>query len=99
MDNKAKLTPCACFSHDESGSRLRIDIEMPGVDKKNIKLEMRKNSFCLSAPKSENSEYASCCNLHHEIEPEKTEAKYENGLLRIFSPIKDWEKKVDVTIH
>ncbi len=99
MSEKNRLTPCACFSHDETGGRLRIDIEMPGVKREDIQLEMRKNSVCLSAPKNENSEYASCFNLHHEIEPEKTEARYENGLLRIFSPIKDWDKKVKVTVH
>jgi hypothetical protein len=30
--------------------------------------------------------------------PEKTEAKYESGLLRIFAPIRDWEHKVNVMI-
>ena len=99
MAEKNRLTPCACFSHDESGARLRIDLEMPGVKRDDIKLEMRRNSFCVSAPKSENSEYSSCFMLTHEIEPEKAEAKYENGLLRIFSPIKDWEHKVSVPVH
>jgi HSP20 family protein len=99
MNGKSKLTSCACFSHDEAGGRLRIDIEMPGVNREDIRLQMRNRSFCVPAPGKEDSEYASCFSLHHEIEPEKTEAKYENGLLRIFSPIKDWGKKVDVTIH
>jgi hypothetical protein len=31
--------------------------------------------------------------------PEKTEAKYESGLLRIFSPIKGWEQKVDIMVQ
>ncbi|OGP92342.1 MAG: hypothetical protein A2156_14760 [Deltaproteobacteria bacterium RBG_16_48_10] len=99
MNDKTKLTPCTCFSHDETGGRLRIDLEMPGVSKDDIKLEMRKNSFCVRAPKSENSEYSRCFLLTHEIEPGKSEAKYENGLLRIFCPIRDWEHKVNVPIH
>jgi len=37
--------------------------------------------------------------LSHEIDPEKTEAKYDSGLLRIFAPIKDWEHKVSVTVQ
>jgi hypothetical protein len=34
MDEKIKVMPCACFSHDDQGGRLKIDMEMPGVDKK-----------------------------------------------------------------
>jgi hypothetical protein len=33
LNFKAKLTPCACFSHDETGGCLKIEVEMPGVDK------------------------------------------------------------------
>jgi len=33
------------------------------------------------------------------VESEKAEAKYENGLLKIFAPIKDWEHKVNVMIQ
>ena len=94
MTDKSRTTPCACFSHDEERGRLRIDLEMPGANKDDIKLEMRKDSFCVSAPI-----YSSCFMLPHEVEPDRTEAKYENGLLRIFSPIKDWEHKVSVPIQ
>jgi HSP20 family molecular chaperone IbpA len=37
--------------------------------------------------------------LAHEVMPDKTEAKYESGLLRIFAPMKDWEHKVNVTVQ
>jgi hypothetical protein len=55
------------------GGRLRIDMEMPGVDKKDISLEMRKNSFCVSAPRGQDTEYSGCFKFAHEIVPEKTE--------------------------
>ena len=99
MDNKVRIMPCACFSHDDQGGGIRIDIEMPGVDKKDISLEMRKDSFCVSAPRGQDTEYSGCFNLAHEVVPEKTEAKYESGLLRIFAPIKDWDRRVNVTIQ
>ena len=98
MDDKVRIQPCACISHDDQDGRLRIDMEMPGVDKKDISLEMRKDSFCVSAPRGHDTEYSGCFNLAHEVVPEKTEAKYEDGLLRIFAPIKDWDRKVNVTI-
>jgi len=65
---------------------------MPGANKSDIKLDMRSDSLCLSAPRGEDAEYSTCFMLSHEVEPEKTEARYENGLLRIFSPIKGWRK-------
>jgi HSP20 family protein len=99
MNEKIKVMPCACFSHDDQGGRLRIDMELPGVDKKDIKLEMRKDSFCVTAPRGGDTEYSGCFMLAHEVFPEKTEAKYESGLLRIFALIRDWEHKVNVSIQ
>ncbi len=99
MNNRAKVTPCACFSHDDRDGRFKIELELPGVDKKDIKLDMRKDSFCVSAPRGEDTEYSGCFMLAHEVVPEKTEARYESGLLRIFTPIRDWESKVNVQIE
>jgi HSP20 family molecular chaperone IbpA len=59
---------------------------MPGVSKKDISLEMRKDSFCVSAPRGD-SHYSGCFRLTHEVEPDRAEAKYEDGLLRVFAPI------------
>ena len=98
MDNKIRVTPCACISHDDQGGGLRIEMEMFGVDKRDISLEMRKDSFCVSAPRGQDTEYSGCFNLAHEVLPEKTEARYESGLLKIFAPIRDWDRKVNVTI-
>ncbi|OGP89327.1 MAG: hypothetical protein A2157_10265 [Deltaproteobacteria bacterium RBG_16_47_11] len=90
--------PYPCYYHDEKEGCLRIELGLPGVEKKDIKLEMGKDSFCVSAP-TEHTEYSGCFMLGHEVVPEKTEAKFENCLLRIFTPIKDWEQKVNVMIQ
>ena len=99
MNSRSNVTPCACFSHDEQEGRYKIELELPGVDKKDIQLGMRKNSFCVSAPRGEDTEYSGCFMLAHEVVPEKTEARYESGLLRIFTPMKDWESKVNVMVQ
>ncbi len=96
---RRKVSPCTCFSHDEKEGRLGIEVQLPGVDKQDISLEMRKDSFCVSAQKGEDTEYAGCFMLAHQIETDKAQAKYENGLLRIFAPIKDWDKKTHVAIQ
>ncbi|MGQ9646637.1 MAG: Hsp20/alpha crystallin family protein [Thermodesulfobacteriota bacterium] len=99
MDERAKVTPCACFSHDDRDGRFKIELELPGVDKKDIKLDMRKDSFCVSALRGTDTEYSGCYMLAHEIIPVKAEAQYESGLLRVFAPIRDWEHKVSVTVQ
>ena len=99
MNNRTKVMPCACFSHDDKDGRFKIELELPGVDKKDIKLDMRKDSFCVSAPRGEDTEYSGCFMLAHEVVPEKTEARYESGLLRIFAPMRDWESKVNVMVQ
>ena len=58
MDNRVKITPCTCVSHDKDHGRLKVELEIPGVDKKDIKLDMKKDSFCISAPRSEDTEYS-----------------------------------------
>lgn len=99
MNNRTRYTPCACFSHDDKDGRLKIELELPGVNKHDISLDMRKDSFCVSASRGEDAEYSGCYMLAHEIHPEKTEAKYENGLLRIFAPLKDWEHKISIPVQ
>ena len=52
---------------------------MPGVDKNDFKLDMRRDVLCLSAPRGNDGEYSSCFNLSHEVEPEKTEARFSSS--------------------
>jgi len=99
MNNKMLLAPCVCVTHDDHNGRLNIEMELPGVEKKDIKLDMKKDGFCISAPRGEDTEYSGCFWLAHEVLPDKAEAKYESGLLRIFAPIKDWEQNVTIPIQ
>ena len=98
MEDRKKVTPCTCFSLDDRQERLNITVEMPGVDKNSISLDMWRDSFCVSAPREE-TEYSGCFMLAHEVEPDRAEARYENGLLNIFAPMKDWEKKTRIPIQ
>jgi len=87
---KARFSPFVTLSHHLDGQRLRINVELPDVDEKNISLDMKKDSFCISAPRN-GVEYSGCFLLDHEVEPEKTETKYEDGVFRIITPFKGWE--------
>ena len=74
-------------------------MELPGVAKKDIALDLRRDSFCVSAPRGEDTVYAGCYILAHQVMPEKAEAKYDSGLLRIYAPVKDREEEVIVHIQ
>ncbi len=99
MNNRTKFTPCVCVSHDDENGRLKIELELPGVDKKDISLEMMKDRFCLSAPRGEEIEYSGCFWLAHEVLPEKAEAKFESGLLTIFVPVKELGEKINIMVQ
>jgi HSP20 family molecular chaperone IbpA len=72
---------------DEKHENLYIEVELPGVDKKDIHLSMHEDSFMIRAPKGDEEyvgSYAVCC----PIEYEKARATYKNGLLTINVPYK-----------
>ena len=82
MDDKIRVTPVACVSHDDQSGGIRIEMEMPGADKKDISLEMRKDSFCVSAPRGQYTEYSGCFALSHEVLPEKAEPNMKMAFSR-----------------
>ena len=79
------IVPVARFSHDAEA--YAIDFELPGVDKERIELNVSPQSLCVAGSR-EDVEFAGCWTLAHEVDEEKTEAKYENGLLQLRIPLK-----------
>jgi HSP20 family molecular chaperone IbpA len=89
-NDRIKVAPEVCSYVDDNHTKLTLEISIPGVKKENIKLKMHDDSFNISAPREDNNtEYvatrAFCC----PVQPDKAEAKYENGLLKIEIPFKD----------
>ncbi len=91
METKRMVSPFASLSHEKDGRRLRIDIELPDVNQENISLDMKNDGFCILASGNKDIDYQGCYDLGHEVEPEKTESKYEDGLFRILTPFKGGE--------
>jgi HSP20 family protein len=85
---KISVTPdvCSYFSNDDT--KLIVEVSLPGVKKDDISLKLLEDSVFLSAPRDDKKyvlTLATCC----PIVPLRTEAKYENGLLRVTAPLKD----------
>jgi len=91
---RTKVSLFISLSHDLWRKQLKIDVKLPEVDEKNISLEMKEHSFCITAPRN-GIEYSGCFLLDYEAEPGKTETKYEDGVFRIFTPFKgsgEWDR-------
>lgn len=84
MDDKLWCVPVIYISHNEM--EFNIVVELAGVNKKDINLEMTDSGFCLTAQRKD-CNYSGCYSLAHEINPEAVKAEYENGLLKIKAPI------------
>lgn len=84
-DERPIIIPTACFCHDDK--EYSIEFELPGVDKEHIELEIGEQSLCVSGSRDD-AEYSGCYSLAHEVDEDKAEAKYENGLLRLKIPLK-----------
>jgi len=96
---KKKVSADICSYIDEDKGALELEINVPGVSKKDIKLRMHDDSFNLIAPR-ESFDYVTTGNFCCPVKASDAIANYENGLLKISVPFKDpMEDSVDVIIH
>ena len=79
-------------------TKLIIEFAIPGAPADTIDVKILEDSVHLTAP-AKDFEYVSALALGWPVKPGKTEAVYENGLLRIEVPFKDpMEDATKVTI-
>ncbi len=93
----------------ESEKAFYLDLAIPGMDRKNLKIELKDDTLTISSEyKEENEEknegyrrkefsYSTFCRsfyLPENIDSEKIEASYKDGVLEIEIPKKEEEKKV-----
>lgn len=98
MAEKAKLrvSPSACVWHDRE--KYTMEVELAGVEKKNIDFQMSEMSFCLKAPRND-TEYFGCWVLAHAVDPNKAKATFKNGLLKVTAPLAKPFKGVKLSIE
>jgi HSP20 family molecular chaperone IbpA len=85
MADKTRISPTVCAMPDEKNENLHIEVELPGVEKKDIVLSMHEDGFFIQASRDDLEfvgSYAVCC----PIDTDKAKAKYNNGLLSIDVP-------------
>lgn len=83
------IMPGYCVSHDSKEYTMQLDL--PGVDKKDIDLEIGENGLCVNAPRKEEI-FTGCWVLAHEVKQNEAKAHFENGLLTITVPLAEMLK-------
>ncbi|MHA2006947.1 MAG: Hsp20/alpha crystallin family protein [Promethearchaeota archaeon] len=97
--DKFIISPDLCAWADDSEEVYKIEIQLPGVDKEDIKLKMHEDSFFIKGETDDTiyiGSYGICC----PVIPEETKAVYHQGLLKIDVPFKESVfHSVDVNIE
>jgi HSP20 family protein len=77
---------------DEKNGMIRLLLEMPGVEKQDIKVEATEESAVITAEK-EDRKYRSEIGFKAPVRPESGKAEYKNGMLEISFSLKDKANK------
>jgi HSP20 family molecular chaperone IbpA len=83
------LVPAEMFAClDEKGENYLLEIELPGVDKKNIELGMHED---IVSVRTERADAMLVGHLHFplRVAPRKAEAAFKQGLLTVKVPVKE----------
>jgi HSP20 family molecular chaperone IbpA len=83
-----RVAPNSVAYADEENLKLVVEFAIPGAPTDTIDLKILEDSVHLSAP-ARDIEYVAALALAWPVKPDKAEAIYENGLLRIEVPFKD----------
>ena len=95
---RIKIAPNTVAYPDEKTLKLIVEFAIPGAPTDTIDLKILEDSVHLNAP-ARDIEYVAALTLAWAVKPEKAEATYEDGLLRVEVPFKDpMEDAVKVVI-
>jgi len=87
-ENRIRVAPNTVAYADGEKNRLVVEFAIPGAPTDSIDLKLLPDSVHLTAP-ARDVEYVSALALAWPVKPDKAEATYEDGLLRIEVPFKD----------
>jgi len=88
LENRIRVAPNTVAYADEENHKLVVEFAIPGAPTDTIDVKLLPDSVHLTAP-ARDVEYVSALALARPVKPDKAEAIYENGLLRIEVPFKD----------
>jgi HSP20 family molecular chaperone IbpA len=93
---KVHVQPICCCGVDEREEYVIADMEMPGVEKKDIDIRAFEDGFRINAPRQDLF-YTGVYHVGCEIDAAKTRATYQNGILHLEIPIKSMPDETKIT--
>src|SRR6476619_3865701 len=95
---RMKVAPDTVAYADGESHTLVVEFAIPGAPTATVDVKVLQDSIHLTAP-ARDIEYVAALALGWPVKPDKAEATYDNGLLRIELPLKDpMEDAVQVAI-
>ena len=95
---RMKVSPDTVAYSDAENRKLVVEFAIPGAPVDTVDVKILKDSVHLTAP-ARDVEYVASLALAWPVKPDKAEATYQHGLLRIEVPFKDpMEDAVKVAI-
>ena len=85
---RIKIAPNTVAYADGENRKLVVEFAIPGAPTETIDLKFLPDSLHLTAPAND-IEYVAALALAWPVKPDKAEATYEHGLLRVEVPFKD----------
>jgi HSP20 family protein len=82
---RALISPIVMIDHDRE--KYKIQIELPGVKRDDIALEVSESSFCIHAERDD-VEITGCYFLAHPVVVEATDAAFDGSMLNVEIPFK-----------
>jgi HSP20 family molecular chaperone IbpA len=79
-----RIAPIVCAEYDDEHDAYDVEIQLPGVKKKDIDLKVLPGGFMVRAPRANGDDteyvgsYAFCC----PVDEEHVDAKFQDGLLK-----------------
>jgi HSP20 family molecular chaperone IbpA len=99
LENRIRVAPSTVAYADEENRKLVVEFAIPGAPTDTVDVKILADSVHLTAP-ARDVEYVAALALAWPVKPDKAEAIYEHGLLRIEVPFKDpMEDAVKVAIQ
>ena len=87
-EERIRVAPNTVAYADRENDKLVVEFAIPGAPTDTIDVKILEDSVHLTAP-ARDIEYVSALALGWPVKPDKAEATYEHGLLRIEVPFKD----------
>lgn len=98
MSEKTRILVSPAVGLDHDKKNYYLEVELPGVKKEDVKLEISEQTFCIEGTRGDVTLYG-CHYLAHPVDSDKVKAKFEDGMLRATIPLIHSLERKTVTLE